>query len=97
MDIYETSKSTFEALAATTTAFNENEATTRHRLIDVVLTDCLGWDRDDIASEKVLSGDHFDYDLGRPDGRVILEAKRSSKNFEAPAGGKAGLILLSTI
>lgn len=97
MDIYETSKSTFEALAATITEFNENEATTRHRLIDVVLTDCLGWHRDDIKSETYLSGDYFDYVLGSPDGRVVLEAKRSSKIFEAPAGVKSGMILLSTI
>ena len=97
MNDYEQSRSTFEALANTVKNFDENEATTRHQLIDHTLIDCLGWPREQIQCEKYHQGDYLDYVLGNPEGQAVLEAKRSSNTFDAPAGVKSGIISLSVI
>lgn len=61
----------------------KNEAETRFHYIDVLLTDCLGWERADIPVEKYLSGERSDYELGSPTA-LILEAKRDAVYFEIP-------------
>jgi hypothetical protein len=42
---------------------NFNEATTRFRFIDKILTDCLGWDHRDITVEDSYEGEYSDYTL----------------------------------
>lgn len=61
----------------------KNEAETRFHYIDVLLTDCLGWERTDIPVEKYISGERSDYELGSPTA-LILEAKRDAVHFEIP-------------
>ena len=65
---------------------NMSESQTRFHIIDKVLTECLGWDREAIEVEKYENNNGFtDYELGKP--RIaILEAKREGKVFEIPAG-----------
>lgn len=63
-----------------------NESQTRFHIIDKVLTECLGWDREVIEVERHENKNGFtDYELGKP--RIaILEAKREGEVFEIPVG-----------
>jgi hypothetical protein len=63
-----------------------NESQTRFHIIDKVLTECLGWDREVIDVEIYKHKNGFtDYELGKP--RIaILEAKREGEVFEIPVG-----------
>jgi GTPase SAR1 family protein len=70
----------------------KNEAETRFHYIDVLLTDCLGWERTNIPVEKYLSGERTDYELGSPTA-LILEAKRDSIHFEIPARKNSSLLV----
>lgn len=57
-----------------------NEADTRHRFIDLLLHDCLGWDRQHTHLERRFDGEYSDYELGIPP-QVLVEAKRVGKYF----------------
>ncbi|WP_027469226.1 hypothetical protein [Deefgea rivuli] len=70
----------------------KNEAETRFHYIDVLLTDCLGWDRHTIPLEKYLSGERSDYELGSPVS-IILEAKRDAVFFEIPQRKSKSLLV----
>jgi hypothetical protein len=74
-----------------------NEATTRFQLIDSMLTECLGWPRDYIETERYYNGDYSDYELGIPQKRVVLEAKKEGIYFELPAGFNKKECSLKTI
>lgn len=70
----------------------KNEAETRFHFIDILLTDCLGWERTEIPVEKYLSGERSDYELGKPTA-LILEAKRDAIHFEIPVRKKNTLLV----
>lgn len=64
-----------------------NEADTRHRFIDRLIHECLGWDRTKSARlERYFNGDYSDYELGDPP-QVVIEAKRAGQTFEIPSEG----------
>jgi hypothetical protein len=63
-----------------------NEATTRLHLIDVLLFECLGWDRKDCTAEDRLNGSFTDYSFRCPECLLIVEAKKEGIYFELPAG-----------
>ena len=63
-----------------------NEATTRLHLIDRLLFECLGWDREDCVAEEHHEGQYTDYSFGVPSRRFLVEAKREGIYFEVPAG-----------
>jgi len=63
-----------------------NEATTRLHLIDRLLFDCLGWDREDCKAEDRLNGTFTDYSLHCPECLLIVEAKKEGIYFELPLG-----------
>ena len=70
---------------------NLNEAQTRFHIIDRILFNCLGWERELVEVEKCESNEFTDYELGSP--RLpILEAKREGRTFEIPAGLSKKLI-----
>jgi hypothetical protein len=69
-----------------TTKGDWNEATTRFRLIDEILINCLCWSRDHTTLERYHNGDYTDYELGDQGTRIVVEAKREGKSFELPAG-----------
>lgn len=75
---------------------NYNEATARFRLIDVILTDVLGWDREGVSVEKHDRGDFTDYECGSPT-QLLIEAKRESVDFNLPIGEVAGIQRLETL
>ena len=65
---------------------DRNEATTRLHLIDTLLTDVLGWPKEQIVAEEAYEGEYTDYSLGRPATRMIVEAKREGSYFSVPVG-----------
>ena len=69
-----------------------NEADTRHRFIDCLIHDCLGWDRPtDTALERYFNGDYSDYELGNPP-QVVIEAKRAGETFQLPSEGTDSIV-----
>ena len=63
-----------------------NEATTRLHLIDRLLFDCLGWNREDCKTEERINGQYIDYSFYCPSCFLIVEAKREGVYFELPVG-----------
>lgn len=68
-----------------------NEADTRHRFIDILIHDVLGWERSTTNLERYEGGDYSDYELGKPP-EVIIEAKRAGVSFEIPHEGTASVV-----
>lgn len=60
-----------------------NEADTRHRILDSIIHECLGWERNHTRLERRLNGEFSDYELGSP-AQVLIEAKRSGRHFDIP-------------
>jgi hypothetical protein len=65
---------------------NENEAETRHKIIDLVLHDILSWPRNRVAVEEFIRPGYADYVLKKANGDHLLfvEAKRSGIFFSLP-------------
>lgn len=88
---YELSRTNLENLAAwyksQVSEYNRNEADTRLHLIDILLFECLGWNRqEDCKVEEAHGGDYTDYSLFCPNRCLIVEAKKEGIYFELPAG-----------
>ena len=68
-------------------AADRNEATTRAHLIDMLIYEVLGWDRQSVTLEahQDKSG-YADYTFSAPRPVLILEAKREGTYFEIPFG-----------
>jgi predicted type IV restriction endonuclease/energy-coupling factor transporter ATP-binding protein EcfA2 len=62
------------------------ESDTRSKLIDRLLIDCLGWSEENIIREEHCrdSGTYLDYKLSTNMPLFIIEAKKSSINFNLP-------------
>ena len=67
-----------------TNKIKRNEATTRLHLIDTVLYECLGWNREDIQAEEPYDDEYADYTIYNPRRIMIVEAKRDGIYFEIP-------------
>jgi hypothetical protein len=67
-------------------ARDRNEATTRLQLIDRLLFDCLGWQREDAALEDHEGGEYADYVLPEHRRRLVVEAKKEGTTFDVPDG-----------
>ena len=66
---------------------DRNEATTRLQLIDILLIECLGWDkRSDCILEDRFEGTYTDYSMLCPMRTLIVEAKREGIYFDIPSG-----------
>jgi GTPase SAR1 family protein len=76
---------------------SRNESTTRTQVIDVLIYECLTWDRRDVITEPRFDGKYADYILGRAFKHVIVEAKREGKAFNLPAGLTGGIHKLRTL
>jgi GTPase SAR1 family protein len=68
-----------------------NEADTRHRFIDRLIHECLGWDRAKTHLERRFNGEYSDYELGTPPG-IVIEAKRAGIFFEIPSENNNSLV-----
>ena len=64
----------------------ENEAETRHKLIDLVLHDFLSWPRNRVSVEEYIRPGFADYVLKKAndDHLIFIEAKRSAVLFTLP-------------
>jgi hypothetical protein len=73
--------------ASTQLLFSETltEADVRATVIDPLFVTSLGWPEEQIRREKhTVSGDYVDYEFGRPNTLLIVEAKRATKPFRVP-------------
>jgi len=73
-----------------------NEATTRFKLIDIVLSELLGWNREDIEVEDRVSedgiGEFSDYIISTRQHSILIEAKKVGSNFEGVPKGRKALL-----
>jgi len=87
---FETCRNNLEGLLSwydsQVTEQNRNEATTRLQLIDRLLFECLGWEREDCQAEEPHGEEYTDYSLYCPIRSTIVEAKKEGIYFELPAG-----------
>lgn len=75
-----------------TQSIDFNEADTRHRILDRVIHECLGWDRAHTRVERRLNDEYSDYELGSP-AQVLIEAKRAGLYFDIPIeSNKHGIV-----
>ncbi|HSH67582.1 MAG TPA: hypothetical protein VLB84_17710, partial [Bacteroidia bacterium] len=65
---------------------NRNEANTRFHIIDRLIFECLGWDKNTFTSEESQGGKYADYTFSNPNRCLIIEAKKEGVYFELPAG-----------
>ena len=57
----------------------ENEQDTRFQIIDRVLTEVLGWNHEEVSTEKSVKSGYIDYLLKSEDrNRLVIEAKKAS-------------------
>ena len=65
---------------------SENEAETRHKLIDLVLHDVLSWPKNRVVVEEFIRPGYADYVLRKANGDDLLfvEAKRAGVFFSLP-------------
>lgn len=69
-----------------------NEAQNRFQFIDRLLTECLGWEKPDIAVEdRDVANGIADYILGHPV-KAILEAKREGLTWKALPSGSSSKV-----
>ncbi len=89
-ELYETCRDNLDKLGKwySNNKGDRNEATTRFHLIDELLLNCLGWERQNITTEEVYNREYTDYvfNITRP--VLILEAKKEGIYFELPEGKK---------
>ncbi|MDO8351961.1 MAG: hypothetical protein Q7T14_00735, partial [Aestuariivirga sp.] len=68
-----------------------NEAQTRYKFIDLLIEQCLGWDRQaEVEVEHSFDNSYADYVLGQPQA-LVIEAKREGIHFELPANSTGKL------
>ena len=63
-----------------------NEATTRFRFIDEILTNCLNWELSNITLEDNYEGKYTDYTLNLFRSVCVVEAKKTGNYFSLPVG-----------
>ncbi|MGR0319631.1 hypothetical protein [Agromyces sp. ZXT2-3] len=71
-----------------------NEADTRLRIINHLLTDVLGWQDREVRAEEHTESGFIDYHVGQGGAHFVLEAKRVGLSFELPAGTGAAVLSL---
>lgn len=98
-DLYEESRQKLEELVVwyEKNKGKRNEATTRFQLIDRLLLNCLGWNRDDITEEDSFNGEYTDYTFHIIRPTMILEAKKEGNYFELPEGNDRTIYSLKSI
>lgn len=100
IDKYDTGRQTLEYLIQD---FKEiklekfNEADTRFRFIDKILTECLNWEPKDIHNEDVRDNHYADYKLNLFRPVAVWEAKRTGNYFELPVGTSKLIMPLKSI
>jgi len=100
VDRYEDGRKVIENLDVEFKALDKdkfNEADTRFRFIDKILTECLLWEPKDINNEDVKNSHYADYKLNLFRPVAVWEAKRTGNYFELPVGINKLVIPLKSI
>src|SRR4051812_11878837 len=65
---------------------DENEADTRHRIIDIILHEILAWPRNRVSVEEYIKPGFADYVLRKQndDALIFVEAKKAGIFFAVP-------------
>lgn len=58
------------------------------QLIDRILFECLGWNKEDCTAEERINNKYKDYSFHCPQCLFILEAKKEGTYFELPSGNQ---------
>lgn len=74
-----------------------NEAQTRFDVIDRVIKECLGWQRDKIKVEAHNDSGFTDYELHGTGAIAVLEAKREGVSFTLPEDLSSGVCDISAL
>ncbi len=91
-DEYQTGLDNLNALIAEIKPGKRNEATTRLHIIDRILFECFGWDKNNCISEEAHGQEYTDYVMLCPWRTIIIEAKKESASFELPITRKPALV-----
>lgn len=85
---YEDGFSVFENLKKEISGYGSglSEADTRCKIIDKILTKCLGWEEENIRREEHVNKGYIDYIMRNEGKGIIVEAKKVGTSFELPAG-----------
>jgi len=100
IDLYERGREILEEL---NNEFKEidilkfNEADTRFKFIDKILTECLNWETNDISNEDVKDNHYADYKLKLFRPIAVWEAKKTGNYFELPVGTNKLILPLKSI
>lgn len=100
LDKYESGRQTLEILIQDFKEIQSekfNEADTRFRFIDKILTECLNWEPKDIYNEDVRDNHYADYKLNLFRPVAVWEAKRTGNYFELPVGTSKLIMPLKSI
>lgn len=99
MSDYEAARDALEELAREFGADlgDRNEAQTRFEIINRIVEDGLGWERDEVEVEHRDNGGIADYVLGQETRRAVIEAKREGRTFSLPAGTPSPLTSLRVL
>lgn len=65
-----------------------SESDTRSKILDAVLKEILGWTEEDIEREGHVGNGYFDYMIGVPGFRFVVEAKRQHVELKLPVSGR---------
>ncbi|MBK9459914.1 MAG: hypothetical protein IPN94_10900 [Sphingobacteriales bacterium] len=78
---------------------NRNEATTRLHLIDDIIYNCLGWEKEAVTAENAYENEYTDYMFKSLTNRhiAILEAKKENIYFELSLGTENLIYSLRTL
>ena len=65
-----------------------SESDTRSKLIDEILKSILGWEEENISREGYTQEGYYDYLIGIPSFKFVIEAKRNFAEFSLPTKHK---------
>lgn len=74
-----------------------NEADTRYRIINRLISNVLGWPAQHVHAEEKSEDGFMDYRVGAPGAQFVLEAKRTGVDFALPHASGAELRPLAAL
>ncbi|TFC90096.1 hypothetical protein E3T24_00145 [Cryobacterium sp. TmT2-59] len=76
---------------------DSNEADTRFRIINTLITDVLQWPSSAVQNELHTESGYMDYCVGSAGAQFVLEAKRVGVNFELPHGATSAVVSIPAL
>jgi len=66
-----------------------SESDTRSKLLDIVLKNVLGWNKENIERERYVKVGYYDYLMKLPSFQFVIEAKKNLKQLNFPVSHKS--------